>query len=136
MEQRIEAALAIDKRSPATERTVDITTAGARTGRPRRIEIWFHRVDGRYYLSSFPARPGWYANLRANPRFTFHLKHGVRADLEATAVPVSAASQRRAVLRHITDDLNQPHNPGRITQPALLDEWMAGSPLIEVVFDD
>ena len=91
MEQRIRDALAIDERSTAEERTVDITTTGARTGQPRRIEIWFHRVDGRYYLSSFPARPGWYANLRANPRFTVHLKRGVTADLAATAVPVSEA---------------------------------------------
>ena len=135
MEQRIRDALAIDERSSAEERTVDITTTGARTGQPRRIEIWFHRVDGRYYLSSFPARPGWYANLRANPRFTVHLKRGVTVDLAATAVPVSDAGQRRHVLQHIVDDLTQPHNPGRIVQPARLEAWVAGSPLTEIVFD-
>jgi hypothetical protein len=33
---------------------VDITTTGRRTGLPRRIEIWFQRVNGRYYLSTLP----------------------------------------------------------------------------------
>jgi hypothetical protein len=33
------------------ERTIDITTLGARSGIPRRTEVWFHRVDGRWYLT-------------------------------------------------------------------------------------
>ncbi len=40
-------ALDIGPDSSAAERTIDITTLGARTGIPRRIEIRFHRVDGR-----------------------------------------------------------------------------------------
>jgi hypothetical protein len=39
-------ALAIGPDSSTAERTIDITTVGARSGTPRRIEVWFHRVDG------------------------------------------------------------------------------------------
>ena len=36
--------------------TIDITTTGRRTGRPRRIEIVFHRIDGRMWISGIPSR--------------------------------------------------------------------------------
>ena len=134
-ENAVRRALAIDRSSPAIDRTVDITTIGRRSGRPRRIEIWFHRVGGKLYLSSPPARRGWYANLRANPAFTFHLKNSVVADLPATAKPVTDEAERRRILTEIVDDLNQPSNPGRISQPTNVDDWMAGSPLLEVSLD-
>lgn len=132
----IRDALSIGRGSSAWERTVDITTIGARTARPRRIEIWFHRVHGRWYLSSTPARRAWYANLLTNPRFTFHLKHGVRADLPATAVPITDPERRRRVFEYIVDDFNQPHNPARVYQPQHVEDWMDGSPLVEILFDD
>jgi hypothetical protein len=34
------------------------------------------------------------------------------------------------------DDLNQPANPGRIAQPTRVEDWLAGSPLLAVHFDD
>ena len=68
MDERIRRALAITPSSSAADRTVDISTTGARTGRTRRIEIWFYRVDGEIYLSSQPATRSWYVNLLANPR--------------------------------------------------------------------
>jgi deazaflavin-dependent oxidoreductase (nitroreductase family) len=132
--QAVRQALAIGPASSAWERTVDITTVGARSGRPRRIEIWFHRVDGRWYLSSTPARRDWYANLLANPRFTFHLKHGVRADLAAEARPVPDPEERLRILQAVVDDLNQPHDPARLDQRQRVEDWMAGSPLLEIVF--
>ena len=61
----IARALAIGPESSAAERTIDITTLGARSGLPRRIEIWFHHIDGRWYLTGMPVPRGWYANLRA-----------------------------------------------------------------------
>ncbi|WP_234031232.1 nitroreductase/quinone reductase family protein [Mycetocola zhujimingii] len=135
MEPRIERALAITPASSARERTIDITTTGRRTGRPRRIEVWFFRVDGHIYLSTTPATRSWYVNIVANPEFTFHLKHGVRADLRAVGTPVLDRAQREAVFSSIIADLNQPWNPARIPQPvAPLDEWMKGSPLISVEF--
>ena len=35
--------------------TIDITTTGRRSGEPRRIEIVFHNVDGRIYISGVPS---------------------------------------------------------------------------------
>jgi len=134
--EAIRQALAITPASPARARTIDITTIGAKTGRQRRIEIWFYRVEGKIYLSGLPSRPSWYANLLAHPRFTFHLKNGVRADLPATAVPITDEATRRRIFGQIVADLNQPHNPGRIAQPTHLEEWMAGSRLMEVLFDE
>lgn len=136
MNDAVRTALAIDGSSSARDRTVDITTIGRRSGRPRRIEIWFYRADGGIYLSSMPAKRGWYANLRANPAFTFHLKNSVVADLPATARPVTDEAERRRIFAQFVDDLNQPSNPGRIAQPTRVEDWMAGSPLLEVSFDE
>ena len=33
---------------------IDITTTGRRSGEPRRLEIVFHRIDGRFYISGSP----------------------------------------------------------------------------------
>ena len=64
----------------ATDQVIDITTTGRQTGQPRRIEIWFHRVDDQYYITGTPGRPrSWYANLLAHPQFTFHLKQSATA---------------------------------------------------------
>jgi hypothetical protein len=137
MQPEIEKALAITPASRAPERTIDITTVGARTGRLRRIEVWFYRVDGQIYLSTQPARRSWYANILRNPAFTFHLKHGVRADLPAIGTPVRDPQLRGAVFRSIIADLNQPWNPAGIPQPVEpLEEWMAGSPLVRVDFTE
>jgi hypothetical protein len=131
----IESALAITPASRSRERTVDITTTGARTGRARRIEVWFYRVDGEIYLTTQPARRHWYTNIVQHPEFTFHLKHGVRADLPAVGVPVRDPAQREHVFRSVIADLNQPWNPAGIRQPVeTLDARMAGSPLIHVTF--
>lgn len=136
MDEAIRRALAIDESSPARDRTVDITTTGRRSGRPRRIEIWFYRADGRIYLSGLPGKRGWYANPRANPAFTFHLKNAVVADLPATARPVTDEAERRRIFARFVDDLSQPSNPGRIVRPTRIEDWMAGSPLVEVSFDE
>jgi deazaflavin-dependent oxidoreductase (nitroreductase family) len=117
----------------ASDRVIDITTTGRQTGEPRRIEIWFHRVDGRYYITGTPGRPrSWYANLVANPAFTFHLKESATADLPATARPVTDPAEREQVLAAILASLpGFASNPGQ--EPAV---WVARSPLVEVTFDD
>ncbi len=136
MDDKIRQALAINRSSPAVDRTVDITTIGNRSGRPHRIEIWFHRVGDKFYLSGTPAKRDWYANIKANPAFTFHLKNSVVADLPATARPVTDEQERRRVFTEIVDDLNQPSNPARIVHPNSVDAWMVGSPLAEISFDE
>ena len=83
--------------------TIDVTTIGRRTGAPRRIEIMFHSFDGRLYISGMPSRRtrAWLHNLRANPRFTFHLKQLLRADLPATAREITDPAERHEVLTKV-----------------------------------
>src|SRR5579859_5176561 len=104
--------------------TIDITTKGSVSGEPRRIEIVFHNVEGRIYISGIPrpARRRWLANLEADPSFTFHLKGKAKADLPATARVIDDEAERRAILPHIA------RNWGRSD----IDEMVRYSPLIEV----
>ena len=118
MDERVRTALASD-------RTVDVTTTGRTTGQPRRIEIWFHNVDGRIYITGTPGRRDWYANLLAHPTFTFHLKYSVIADLPAQARPITDPAERRATFSHILD---------RLDRAAQLNAWLQASPLVEVTF--
>jgi hypothetical protein len=128
-------ALAIGPESTAADHTIGITTRGARTGLERRVEIWFHRVNARWYLTGVPGRRSWYANLLANPRFIVHLKHGVRADLPATAIPIVDEATRRRVLTEVLKEQDRAQTGGRVPRQ-YLDDWLAGSPLVEIVFDD
>src|SRR6201992_2978734 len=83
----------------ASGRGIDITTTERQSGQPRRIEIWYHRVDGKYYITGTPGRPrSWYANLVAHPAFTFHLKASANADRPATARPITDPAERERVL--------------------------------------
>jgi len=45
----ITAALEIGATAATQARTIDITTTGAKSGEARRIEIWFHQIQGRWY---------------------------------------------------------------------------------------
>ena len=135
MEDAVARALDIGPDSSADEHTIDITTLGRRSGIPRRIEVWFHRVDGRWYLTGVPGPRSWYANLRAHPRFIVHLKTGVTADLPATAAPVDEPTRRR-VITAVLDLQNRPEIAARVSQRQHLDDWLARSPLVEIVFDD
>lgn len=104
---------------------MDITTIGRRSGRPRRIELVYHNVDGRILISGRPGFPrSWIANLRANPRFTFHLKRSIRADLPATARVITDRDERERLLAPIAE-------AWRMSLPVMV----AGSPLVEVSFD-
>ncbi len=122
MEQHIVNALDRDD-------TIDITTTGRQSGRPQRIEIWFKRVDGRTYITGTPGRRDWYANLLANPRFTFHLKQSLQADLPARARPITDEAERRRILA-------DPVMAWYHSQVRSLEELVAGSPLVEVLFEE
>src|SRR5262245_34908459 len=118
MDEKITQALKQD-------RTIDITTTDRQSGQPRRIEIWFHNLDGRLYITGSPGTHSWYANLRANPEFTCHLKESVQADPPAKARPILDEADRRAVMAQITD---------RVGRRADLETWIKNSPLVEVEF--
>ncbi|WP_125130804.1 hypothetical protein [Microbacterium sp. 10M-3C3] len=66
----------------------------------------------------------------------FHLKHAIHADLRAVARPVTDRQRRQAIFEYIVDDFNQPHNPAIVRQPQRVEDWLAGSPLLEIVFPD
>ena len=61
------------KRALERDRTIDITTTGRNTGLPRRVEIWYHNLDGRLYITGLPGRRDWYANMLPNLRLLFLL---------------------------------------------------------------
>jgi deazaflavin-dependent oxidoreductase (nitroreductase family) len=108
---------------------VDITTTGRATGLPRRIEIVFHRIDGRIWISGQPSprRRSWLANLADDPRMTVHLKGPIAvADLPATARIVDDPAERRTILERVAQAWNRTD----------VDLMVAQSPLIEVILDD
>ena len=107
---------------------IDITTIGRRTGQPRRVEIVFHNLDGRIYISGMPSgrRRAWLANLESDDRFTFHLKRTVSADLPARARIVTDEAERRAVLAEIIRTAWHDQD---------LEAMVRYSPLIEVTFE-
>lgn len=105
--------------------TMDITTTGRKSGEPRRIELVFHNFDGRVLISGKPSFPrSWIANLAANPRFTFHLKGAVKADLPATARVVTDRAEREKLLEPIAASWGYE-----------LPLMVASAPLVEVTFD-
>jgi deazaflavin-dependent oxidoreductase (nitroreductase family) len=110
----------------ATGGVIDITTTGRKTGQPHRIEIVFHNVGGRLYVSGMPGfKRGYLANLAADPHFAFHLKAPVQADLAATARIISDEAERREVLPHIA----------RTWKRDDIETMVAQSPLFEVTID-
>ena len=84
-----------------------MTTIGRRSGEPRRIEIWFHNLGGRIYISGLPGRRGWYPNVVAHPEFVFHLKETDQADIRARAHPITDPARRRPVLTGILAGLGR-----------------------------
>ena len=106
--------------------TIDITTVGRKTGSPRRTEIWFHNLAGRLFITGLPGRRDWYANLVANPNFTFHLKESVQADLPAKARPITDEAERREIIARVHQKLDGDRD---------LEAWVRDSPLVEVTLD-
>lgn len=104
--------------------TVDITTIGRFSGKPRRIEIWMYAIDGRHIITGTPGPRDWYANLLANPSMTLHLRGGI--DLPAVATPVFDEEFRREVF---AADKTWWYR-GQVD----LEELIATSPMVEMRF--
>ena len=96
-----EVIAALGKAGPVG--TVEITTHGRKSGQPRRVEIAYHVIDGRLFISGvpYPRRRGWLANLDADPSLTLHLRKPVPRDVAATARIIDTAPERRAVLEFL-----------------------------------
>jgi deazaflavin-dependent oxidoreductase (nitroreductase family) len=122
MDDSIRAAL-------ARGQVIDITTTGRRSGQPRRVEIVFHSIGGRIYISGMPRADrsrAWLVNLEHDPNLTFHLKGPVVADLPAQARLVSDEAERRAVLTEVA----------KVWSGQDVETMVRHSPLIEVTFED
>ena len=106
--------------------TIDITTTGRHTGKPRRIEIVFHNLDGKIVISGMPRRGhtrAWIYNLEADPRITLHFKGPLaHADVDGTARIVTDPVERRQLLTGVARNWNRTD----------IDLMVEASPLIEV----
>jgi hypothetical protein len=105
------------------DRTIDIITRGRKSGEQRCTEIWFHNLEGSFYITGTPGPRDWYANLLAYPEFTFHLKQSIQADLPARAIPILESDRRRDIMGRIHQKLSGTRD---------LDAWVEGSPLVQV----
>ncbi|HEX9855539.1 MAG TPA: nitroreductase/quinone reductase family protein [Acidimicrobiia bacterium] len=108
---------------------VDITTTGRKSGTARRIEIYFHNLDGRYYITG---RPGfsrdWIANLVADPAMTVHFKRGLTHDLAAIADVITDRDEKRRVIGRVRVE-SWGVDPAEVE--ADIEHWVETSPLIE-----
>ena len=124
------------QRALRKDRLIDIVTTGAKSGLPRKTEIWFTNVGGRIIICGTPdaegqggprARRDWLANLRANPDFLFCLKESFTAQLHARAMIIVNPEDRRRLM-------TAPETQWYRDQVASVDDLVAGSPIIEVFF--
>ncbi|MCP5181685.1 MAG: nitroreductase family deazaflavin-dependent oxidoreductase [Pseudomonadales bacterium] len=120
-----------------TDRTIDITTTGAKSGEPRTIEIWFHNLNGELFICGTPGGPkgpghrhprGWLANLVAHPEFVFHLKESVQADIPARAKPVTDSATRRRFM-------SAPSTRWYRDQGYSVDELVNNAPIVALQLD-
>jgi deazaflavin-dependent oxidoreductase (nitroreductase family) len=102
-------------------RTIDLTTYGRKSGLPRRIEIWWFHLDGRFVITGTPGRRDWLANIRADPRV---IVHGAGLDIPARAAEILDEGFRRFVF-------TQPHTRWYSTQSEL-DRLVRHAPMVEI----
>ncbi|HET9261184.1 MAG TPA: nitroreductase/quinone reductase family protein [Acidimicrobiia bacterium] len=108
----------------------DITTIGRNSGQPRRIEIYFHHFDGKFYLTGRPSTRtrDWVANILAHPEFTLHLKRGVTADVAVVGRPEPDENERARILRRaLIENWDSP--PEGVD--ASLHKWVENAPFVE-----
>lgn len=116
--------MAMDLDQLAAQQTIDLTTVGRRSGRPRRIEIWWFRVDGRFIITGTPGKRDWLANVHAHPGVTVHV---AGHDLAATATPVDDVEFRRHFFRQAA--------PSWYSTQTDFDHLLAAAPMVEITFD-
>lgn len=113
---------------------VHITTLGRRSGQPHRIEIFFHNLDGEYFLSGRPGfKRDWLANLASNPAFTLHLKPGIGTDVPAIATVITDSDRRREVLYRAR---TESWGVDSVKAERDMDHWVATAPLVSFKTQD
>lgn len=102
-----------------------LTTAGRRTGRPHRIEIWFAEHEEQLYLlAGGRERSDWVRNLQANPEVTVEL-------VEETRVGVARVLQADTAEDHLARELLI----DKYATPAnTLDDWKRRSLPVAIEF--
>lgn len=119
-----------------SDRTIDIVTTGARSGRERTTEIWFTNIDGRIIICGTPSASGelaaprprdWLANLKAHPDFLFRFKESLQAGIPSRAGIVRDPADRRAVM-------SAPATRWYREQGFSVDDLVRHSPIVEVTF--
>jgi len=106
----------------AAVQTIDLTTIGRSSGKPRRIEIWWFQVDGQFIITGTPGPRDWYANVLNNPEVIVHVGDH---DVAATAEPIEDEPTRRAVM---TDEKTSWY-----TTQVELEHLVANAPMITLV---
>jgi len=135
MDEFIPEPLVVSGDAPIRDRLVDITTIGAWTGTPRRIEIMFHVLDGAAFLTGTPGRRSWHANLLHQPEFTVHAKGTDAHDFHAVAQPINDHNERARLLpRLVAEIVRLYEREGDVPSLPPAEEWIAGSPLVRVAF--
>ena len=104
--------------------TCDVSTTGRRSGKVRRIEIWYVVIDGQIVLTGTPGPRSWLANMRRNPAAILHLRDPAR-DLAVLAREITDQVQRRQVAEEAGR-----RQPWYADQPYSIDDWVADSPMV------
>ena len=107
--------------------TCELSTVGRRSGRPRRVEIWYVVVDGQIVVTGTPGARHWLANLRDDPEAVLHLRDPQR-DLAVRATEVVESAARRRVAEEAWR-----LQPWYAEQPYSLEQWVADSPMVTLV---
>jgi deazaflavin-dependent oxidoreductase (nitroreductase family) len=106
----------------------DITTTGRLSGEARRIEIYFHQIDGDYYLTGRPGfKRDWVANIVAHPEFTLHLKRGITADIPVVGELEPDDAERARIIRRARIE-NWKAAPDEVE--AALQHWVETAPFV------
>ena len=105
----------------ASIQTIDLTTFGRTTGQPRRIEIWWFQVDGRFLITGTPGRRDWLANVLDDPNVIVHVGG---LDLETTATLITDHDFRMRVFTQSATSW--------YSSQAQLDHLVGEAPMIEL----
>jgi MinD-like ATPase involved in chromosome partitioning or flagellar assembly len=119
-----------------TDRTIDIITVGAKSGKKRTTEIWFTNIEERIIICGTPSSDGargrykprdWLANLKANPAFQFCFKESIKRCIPARAMPIVDIADR-------TQIMSAPETSWYRERGFSIDDLVAGSPIVEITF--